>query len=214
MSKVKPAVYIVGSDGLIGSMYEANGWDVVAKMSEADLVQFTGGADVSPAMYGEAPHPRTYSESGRDVRERRLYAEVQELGLPCVGICRGGQFLNVMNGGSMYQHVDGHAIGGLHVMTDTQTGEKLLTTSTHHQMMRPAEDGLVVATANEATFKENMDGDKVIVTDPVGMQNSDDVEVVYYEGTNTLCHQGHPEYMEPEHESVVYFFNLLGYLGL
>jgi len=205
------SVYIVGYDGLIRSMYEAKGWHVASRMNEADLVQFTGGADVTPSLYNEKVHPRTFSESGRDVREKEVYEEAQALALPCVGICRGGQFLNVMNGGKMYQHVDGHAIGGTHLMTDTQTGETLQVTSTHHQMMREGEDGLVVATANESTFKEYMSGDKLVVDD----DSEPDVEVVYYGETNTLCNQPHQEYQDENDPAVLYFFNLLKeYLGV
>ena len=52
-------VYIVGGGGDYKSMFEGEGWEVVDCFSKADLIQFTGGADVSPALYGESTHPQT-----------------------------------------------------------------------------------------------------------------------------------------------------------
>src|SRR3546814_3238996 len=40
------------------------------------------------------------------------FAIARRMHKPMAGICRGGQFLNVMCGGSMIQHVEGHAIHG------------------------------------------------------------------------------------------------------
>lgn len=50
-----------------------------------------------------------------------------------VGICRGAQFLNVMAGGKMIQHVEGHAIHGTHeiVVTDVYGGVKLIKSPLH-----------------------------------------------------------------------------------
>ena len=207
-----PKLFIVGGDISIRSMFDNNGWEMVSRLEEADLVHFTGGADVDPSMYGESPHPTTFSTLGRDLREQVQYDKAQELGLPCIGICRGGQFLNVMNGGKLYQHVDNHGIGGTHEMYDLATGDTIQTTSTHHQMMRKSDEGELIATAGHiATTRQNMLGNNIAVDDMV----EEDTEVVYYPLTQTLCHQGHPEYMPSDHESVLYYFDLIQkHLGL
>lgn len=199
-------VYIVGGNGQIASMFEKEGWTQVSRIEEADVVQFTGGADVSPALYNEDIHPTVFPNSGRDEKEMGFYVTAQHLGLPCVGICRGGQFLNVMNGGKLYQHVDNHGLGGTHEMYDIDSGDTIDTTSTHHQMMRPAEGATLVATAGHlTTFREHMSGESRVEGEMV----EEDVEVLFYPDTQTLCHQGHPEFMDSEHESVTYYFNLI-----
>ena len=69
-----------------------------------DAFLFTGGIDVSPRRYGEAPipemgecHPR------RDEMEARLLPMVMERGKSILCICRGIQTVNVILGGSLYQ---------------------------------------------------------------------------------------------------------------
>lgn len=188
------SVYIVGGDYAIQRMFEARGWGVVNNPDEADVLQFTGGADVSPHLYGEKPHHTTYSDVQRDVVEMSYYQAAQLLGKPCLGICRGGQFLNVMNGGKLWQNVNGHAIRGTHVAyvypkefsNKTQLLEEVQVTSTHHQMMRPADGAVLLVGANESTWLENDEGKF--------RADVQDIEAVYYDSTKSLCFQPHPEY--------------------
>ena len=63
----------------------------------ADLVLFAGGEDVDPSLYNEKPHTTTYSNINRDISEKKIYQKAKYLGIPCIGICRGNQFLCVMN---------------------------------------------------------------------------------------------------------------------
>jgi len=204
-------VYIVGGDGLILNMFLSRGWAETLDIEEADLIQFTGGADVYPDLYGEHTHPHTYFNMKRDLEEKEIYNKAKQLAKPMAGICRGGQFLNVMNGGKMWQHVNKHAIGGTHEMSILEEGRSIYVTSTHHQMMKPSKEGLVLATAKESTFKEHMYKEEVI---KIGADKADDVEVVYYKESNSLCAQYHPEYKEEEDEMQVYYFSLINdYLG-
>ena len=72
-------------------------------MDEFGLL-FTGGHDVSPQMYGEAPIDE--SVICCDIRDR-MEKIVLELALKqnksVLGICRGIQFINVALGGTLYQ---------------------------------------------------------------------------------------------------------------
>jgi hypothetical protein len=185
-------VYIVGGDGAIQRMFERAGWEVVADALQADVFQFTGGSDVSPFLYGEKNHRTTGNDPRRDLIEMGYYQLAHMLGKPCIGICRGGQFLNVMNGGKMWQHVNGHAIHGTHVAyvigVDGDVIDEVQVTSTHHQMMREGERGAVLVRANEATWLEN---DTIKTKADPGYP---DVECVWYPDTNSLCFQPHPEY--------------------
>lgn len=71
---------------------------------ECDGFLFTGGQDVSPALYGEVPS-KTCGEccSLRDEMEQKLLPIILELDKPTLGICRGIQILNALLGGTLYQ---------------------------------------------------------------------------------------------------------------
>ena len=112
-------VYIVSGSSAYINMYVNNGWAVVSDMRDADLVHFTGGEDVTPVLYGQHPHPRTYNSEARDQAEMKVYLQALGLDIPMVGECRGGQFLNVMCGGEMYQHVNAQANRSRHMMDAT-----------------------------------------------------------------------------------------------
>jgi len=195
-------VLVVGGDYAIERMFEDRGWEVVRFLTdEPDLVVFTGGADVSPNLYGE-PNFASTTNNQRDEFERLVYRDAVELGLKMAGICRGGQFLNVMNGGRMYQDVDSHAIAGTHSLIDVDTGEEVQVTSTHHQMMRPLfPDAKLVALANLGGEKRYWDDSIKSVTDET------DYEVLWYENSKSLCFQPHPEYGVKS--TTDYFFQLL-----
>ena len=203
-------VMIIGGGFSYNKMFEERGFGVVYSLEEADLVQFTGGADVSPVMYGELPHPSTGFSARRDKEEMAVYKEAQKWSIPCAGICRGAQFLNVMNGGKMWQHVNNHAISGTHVMI-TDDGRDVEVTSTHHQMMRAAEHGDVLCVAYESDIREHMkDG---VLCRETG--EYEDTEVVLYTKTQSLCFQPHPEYLDKDHECQEYYFELIkNHLGV
>lgn len=195
-----PKVAIVNPNSQYIRMFQERGWEIVDKIGDADLVQFTGGEDVTPAYYGALPHPTTYCNPTRDAFEKAIFERCISGGVPMVGICRGGQFLNVMSGGAMWQDVDNHAIHGTHMLFDLDTGEVVDVSSTHHQMMKPSSEGNIIATASESYRRENVYS--------IDGGFDDDVEVVYYPNTQCLCFQPHPEY--PSFESCQdYYFDLI-----
>lgn len=206
-------VLIVGGGFAYQRMYEGFGDTVVDKFEEADVIQFTGGSDVSPRLYGEHSHPTTYSSNDRDMYEEAIYREAVKQGKFCVGICRGGQFLNVMNGGKMFQDVQGHAIHGTHDVLDLLTGAVIPCTSTHHQMMRVGPGGILVAKSNEmlSPTKEHMTTLESGEKEQIRVEGVEaEVESVYYPGTRSLCFQPHPEIVRQGHPCQEYFFQLLG----
>lgn len=200
-----PKVFIVGGDGLIERMFLNRGWKVVPRVADAEYIQFTGGADVSPMLYGEPKHPRTGNDPIRDDKEANLYHEwVGKKKM--LGICRGGQFLNVMNGGSMYQDVDNHAIVGTHIAIVEATGKVVQVTSTHHQMMVPRYGHAdVLVTAPISTRKEDgWQNNQAVYVSDLG-----DAEVILYENETSLCFQPHPEYVDTDHECQQLYFDLI-----
>ncbi|MDT5297603.1 MAG: putative glutamine amidotransferase [Mycobacterium sp.] len=71
-----------------------------------DGLVLTGGRDVDPATYGQAPHPTTDEPAReRDAWEFALVQSAIQRGLPVLGICRGAQVLNVALGGTLHQHL-------------------------------------------------------------------------------------------------------------
>ena len=196
-----PKVFIVGNDYSIAAMFLRQGWTIVDNIDEhIDLIQFTGGEDVDPSYYGEPKHPRTYSNPRRDATESHIYEEWVGK-VPMAGICRGAQFLNVKNGGKMWQHVNNHAVGGTHEAYDILSDSPVQVTSTHHQMMIPADHGEVLLVAELATKKET----HAIMVEGVGT----DIEAVLYSDTSCLCYQPHPEYVNINHECQVLYFSYL-----
>lgn len=199
----KNKVYVVGLDGLVSRMFLSSGWLTVDAIDEADLIVFTGGSDVSPELYGEVNVGLSYTNPRRDRDEQYVYEACIELGKPMAGICRGGQFLNVMCGGAMYQDVERHAIGGTHKIVDSQTNRQINVTSTHHQMMIMHKEAELVALAalggeKSALPKDMLDREALYQVDQ---------EVVYYDKQKCLCFQPHPEY--GENECKEYFFEVL-----
>lgn len=181
-------VYIESSNVQYMQLFINAGWEVVSDDFLADLVCFTGGEDVSPDLYGESKHPKTNSWSSRDKKEKALFDKCLDIGKPMVGICRGGQFLNVMCGGKMYQDVEGHCVN--HLIEVCGTTMKIFATSTHHQMMIPGPDARLLAYTQKELRKEYMKDGKVVISDKKDV----DSEVLVYEDKQCLCFQPHPEF--------------------
>ena len=153
------------------------------------LVLFTGGEDVSPELYGHEPSRRTYSSPNRDKFEVAVFKKALAAGLPMAGVCRGAQFLCVMAGGTMIQHVDNH--GRTHNVR-LLDGRVIEMSSTHHQMCSPPPDALVVGWSDQ-----RLSGVYIGSGDEALSPPEKEVEVVYYPNIRAIGMQYHPEIMEP-----------------
>jgi len=185
--------------------FERLGFDSVTSIEQADVVCFTGGEDVSPSLYGDMQHETTWNSPARDTMEARIFDNAVEYGIPMVGICRGAQFLNVCSGGRMYQDVSRHTAS--HELIDHETGEHVYVSSTHHQMMKPSENGIIIATSTGVdSYREWFDGHV-----PRSDVTSDGIEVVWYPKTKALCFQPHPEFsvFEEDYEPMANYFKRL-----
>lgn len=162
-------------------------------LEEADVVLFTGGEDVDPSLYGVKKHKATSSNLNRDLEEKAIFEKVKPNQL-CLGICRGSQFLCVMNGGILVQHCIGHAIGTTHIITNGE--EKYHITSTHHQMQYPFvldSKDYDMLFWSLGVLHSLPEGDGI---DPYVVTAKGDPEIVLYhkEGLpKCLAVQGHPE---------------------
>ncbi len=197
------SIYVVGGAINYANYFIRAGWSLTEDMKAADLVMFTGGEDVSPILYNQEKHPRTWASKYRDAEEVAEYKKAAELGKPMIGICRGAQFLTVMAGGKLIQDVTNHAIGGRHLMTlaDDRT---FPINSLHHQMCDPTgteHEMIGWATHNQSSHYEGPNGDDVtpyhlyddVVVEP---------EIFFYPKIKALGVQYHPE-MLPEADAAV-----------
>lgn len=195
-----PKVYIVGAPFFahFKAMYEGRGYTLVDTLEEADIVQFTGGEDINPKLYGEETHRSVYFHKARDEYEIAAFNHAQDLGKLCAGVCRGGQLLNVLSGGSMYQDVRGH--GGSydgHPAMDVEDGSVFSVTSYHHQMMKLGEGGVLLAKSQKMLSRTKLGMTKLGNPRPEEVVTIDDdveVEGCYYPSTRSLCYQPHPEF--------------------
>ncbi len=189
-------VYVENADPLISRMFVLEFGAQIVKdyQSGVDLVVFSGGTDVDPTYYGEPNRFSDEPDVERDSACYHLFKWCEANDVPMIGICRGSQFLNVMNGGSLWQDVDNHC-GNHYVYTDM--GMVYEVTSTHHQMMIPGLGARLVAWAHESRNRKSARSVEANFSQP-------DPEVLYYEATRSLCFQPHPEY--GGYDETLYFF--------
>ena len=141
--------------------------DVVTRV---DGLMLTGGGDVDPALYGEAPHESFHaSEAGRDAYEVALIRAASEARLPIFAICRGMQVLNVALGGTLVQHIEapGH-MRELH-RVNVDPGSRVAKAigadvadacnSIHHQALDRIADGLTVTGTGEDGMVEAVEAE-------------------------------------------------------
>jgi len=131
-----------------------------------DGLVLTGGEDIHPTHYGEAPHPRLGTvDQVRDAFELALFREATARGLPVLAICRGIQLINVALGGTLWQDLPSQRPDALdhnprsarddrthpvHLLPGSRLARVLGVTacevnSFHHQTIREPAPGLVVS---------------------------------------------------------------------
>lgn len=173
---------------------------------EFKLVFFTGGEDVTPELYGDtSPKNLCCSNPKRDKDEVEIFKFCSNRGMKMAGICRGMQFLNVMCGGKMVHHMEGHA--GYHdirTTSDTPSWRSMRVNSTHHQMAIPATTTRVLAWAEPRLSKVYI-GDKDEKMGWPGLET----EAIYDSTNKVMGVQWHPETLGKDHKARRYFSDLL-----
>jgi hypothetical protein len=182
---MKPLSFaVLFGDALIYAMANNMGLLPANRVADAQVVFFPGGPDVDPSFYGERPHPTTFADPQKNQVEKDVFEQLRP-DVFKVGICGGGQILNVLNGGKMFQHSDHPRRHPLYYGVD----EIFEVNSTHHQLMRLGPSAHLWGWANSlANFRETgPDG-------PPAYTGELDNEIIFYPKTRTLCFQPHPEY--------------------
>jgi len=166
--------------------------EIVDDMRDSDLVVFTGGEDVNPALYAKRAHPTSYWSERRDNFEVGAFREARRLDKKMVGICRGAQLLCVLAGGILVQnqhHPWAHPIR-------TSDGRDIITTSTHHQRQYPwggKKPKFVLLGSAPAGFSPYSEG----TGRHDNMTGKPEAEIVLYPDIKALAIQGHPEMAYP-----------------
>lgn len=164
-----PAGYVrmVQQAGALAVMLPPDRAEAAAEVvGRVDAVIVAGGPDVDPAEYGQARDDRTGAAAPeRDVWEAAVIRAALELGTPLLGVCRGMQLLNVVLGGTLAQHIDGHTgtpgVFGEHRVTPVDgtllarlTPEPHAVPTYHHQAVDRLGTGLTVsARADDGTVE-------------------------------------------------------------
>lgn len=154
-----------------------------------DLIVFCGGSDVSPKMYGEAKLNGTHTDPGRDEFERAIHYMYYKSRK--VGICRGAQFLCVLNGGRLWQDVSGHTYGthNIRLLKDNTLSS---VNTVHHQICRLTPEMQLLAYAEHTKCQYmHSSTEKLQVED---LMSQDEVEAFYIAHDRALGVQWHPEY--------------------
>ena len=164
-----------------------------ALLERLDGLVLPGGGDVDPAAYGEPMNGSQPPNVELDRLELDAALWAAERDMPMLGICRGQQVINVAMGGSLIQHMDGHAPDGpreqlhhgLRVAPESRLANvlgftQLRVNSHHHQAVKRLGAGLVaVAWAEDGTIE--------------GIEAPDRAWL--------MAVQFHPEDLVPEHEA-------------
>ena len=137
-------------------------------VNDLDGLLFAGGVDVDPRYYGETVRFDSVEiNKARDDFELALFPAFFSSGKPIFGICRGIQLINVALGGSLFQHIDGHAqaedkytfirtvkVAPGTLLSKITESPELLTNSWHHQAVNKPAPGLrVCALAEDGTVE-------------------------------------------------------------
>lgn len=167
-------------------------------------ILLTGGEDVNPSKYSQAPSPKLKSTSdSRDEVEMEIAKWAVKEKKPILAICRGIQVLNVALGGTLYQDIatetDTKIEHDLHGVEDETAGHCVtVTKDTKLSKIVKSEGTLKVNSLHHQSLKEIGKGLKVVAKSEDGI-----VEGVESEDPNCFCVgvQWHPEILWQKGES-------------
>ncbi len=171
----------------------------IEDMLQCDGFLLTGGVDVHPSLYDGAEQysnmPNTFQQD-RDHFESKIYRHAQQLKRPVLGICRGLQLVNILEGGRLIQDL-GEQKNQVHrkLETDKKHSIEVDSSSLLYRL-----SGVVSGEVNSAHHQ---------CIDPLSLPSSlkavafaDDqtIEAIEYSDASNkgfmLCVQWHPERMD------------------
>jgi putative glutamine amidotransferase len=179
-------------DYAVATLLRKLGYQEVNNLETPDFIVFGGGVDVSPALYNEATMKGTHFDEDTDYQDFCTVIAAKLKSIPRVGICRGMQLLHVAQGGTLIQHINGHA-GPMHTLLteeeDPIAGWEDIKINSHHHQCVPIEE---VDYAKE-----------------VYVSHEGTTEVIVATNLGWLGVQYHPEYATCPAEGVDFFAELM-----
>lgn len=131
-------------------------------IDRVDGLLISGGPDVDPAIYHAERDARTQrADHARDATDLAALAAAQRRGIPVLAICRGAQVLAAARGGTLHQHLPGHAPRtpgrfephDIRIAPGSRLGAVLGASATllchHHQGIDRLGEGLVATAWND-----------------------------------------------------------------
>ena len=141
--------------GAIPTLLDVQATDEQRRIAFASMdgLLLSGGVDIHPARYGQTTSGAKEISRQRDELEAAAWDAAAARGRPVLGLCRGLQAINVFSGGSLLQHVDGHAgpswgegtahrhpvrlEAGTRLAAVLAPADTIEVNSYHHQAVRP-----------------------------------------------------------------------------
>ena len=173
--------------GGLGSVVHAvNKEDAFEIAERFDGLLLTGGEDVNPSLYNEKNTTSEVIQEDIELSDQFLYEAFKEKNKPILGICRGIQIINVLEGGTLIQDIQTYDSSklnhqqyklnpplGLHDYAHSCNfvegsilysifGKSHLINSYHHQALGKVANGFKVTAISEDGIIEGMEKEKVL----------------------------------------------------
>lgn len=179
----------------------------VEMIKMVDGLILSGGHDVEPKHYGEEPLLKIgITSPERDEFDMALYNEAIRLKKPVMGICRGFQIINVINGGSLYQDLS--YADFVKINHDQKDGPNRLTHSIN------VEDGMFLKNVMDEKYRVNSFHHQILKDVAKGFSvsaKSDDGVVEAFQKITddefVIGFQWHPEMLSATNENAKYIFD-------
>jgi len=188
----------------------------IVKAKQADIHVYSGNVEVSPTLYKENSIFLTEQQklTKQDKYELGMFYRFPDK--EKIGIGRGAQFLFIMNGGRLWQSMNNHLDS--HKMY-TKDKKQLNITSSHTATMRhdinKQNPYNILASAYVSTVRKAYDTTINTPRDNPTVLHNEELEVVWFPKTKTLCFQPLPQKIlleepsEADCETCYYFFDLI-----
>ena len=175
------------------------------EIATCDGFILTGGVDIEPSLYD---HTSSYNNAPddfqieRDIFEKEIFDYSQQQHLPLLGICRGMQLVNTLQGGKLIQdlgvHNDIHKKGKV----DKQHEINVIANSLMHEITGLLY-GLINSAHHQAIHKEELG--KNLKANAFSASDDETIEGIEFDDRSgksfMLCVQWHPERLAGKEES-------------